>query len=266
MAFINYPDKFSLKKKTAYVTGGAGLLGSEISTALATAGAQTIILDIEDNKGKTLVQKLKAKGFKAHYVHFDVTDISRLEKNCKELLQKYKAMDVWVNCAYPQTKDWWNKKVEELSLESWTKNVDMNLHSAAWLNKIVATIMKAKGGGSLINIGSIYSVVGNDFTIYEGTNMMGSMPYSVIKGGIANLTRFMAAYFGPHGVRVNNICPGGILNNYDPRFVKNYSRKTPLKRMGKPEEVAAAVLFVASEAASYITGTNIMVDGGWTAI
>jgi len=263
---IDYLAKFSLKKRNAFVTGGAGFLGSEISCALAVAGAQTIILDIDDEKGHALKDKIQANGHTAHYENFDITDIENSESNCQALLRKYKHMDVWVNSAYPQTKDWWNQRVEELSIESWTKNVDMNLNGTAWLNRAVALIMKSQGGGSIINIGSIYGVVGNDFTIYEDTQMMGSMPYSAIKGGIANMTRFMAAYFGPHKVRVNSVSPGGIENDYDPKFVRNYSHKTPLKRMGNPEEVASAVLFMASDASSYITGTNMMVDGGWTTV
>lgn len=266
MDTIDYLEKFLLKNKTVYVTGAAGLLGSEISCALAAAGAETIMLDINEGGGKSLEKKLQSKGYKARYEYYDVADIKNIEAGCQEFLNKYNRMDVWVNCAYPQTNDWWDKTVEKLSMESWRKNVDMHLNSTAWLNRVVAMIMKSQENGSIINMGSIYGVVGNDFTIYEDTEMTGSMPYSVIKGGIVNLTRYMASYFGPHNVRVNTICPGGIFNNHNPIFVKKYSHKTPLKRMGRPDEVASVVLFMASDAASYITGTTIMVDGGWTAI
>ena len=174
-------------------------------------------------------------------------------------------MDVWVNCAYPRTDDWGNV-VEKLSLDSWKKNVDMHLNGTAWLNRSVALIMKEQRSGSIINMSSIYGVVGNDFTVYDGTDMTSPMAYSAIKGGINSLTRYLASYFGPFNVRVNSVCPGGVFNHQAPAFVKSYSNKTPLKRMGKPDEIAAVVLFLASDAASYITGSNIMVDGGWTAI
>lgn len=262
---IDYLEKFSLKKKTAYVTGSAGLIGSEISRALATAGAETIMLDINESGGKSLEKELRSKGCKASYEHFDITDLPNIDSGCRDLLNKYHRMDVWVNCAYPRTNDW-EKIVENLSLESWQKNVDMHLNATAWLNRAVAMIMKSQGNGSIINMGSTYGVVGNDFTIYEGTDMTGPMAYSAIKGGIVNLTRYMASYFGPYNVRVNNVCPGGIFDHQNPVFVKNYSNKTPLKRMGKPDEIASVVLFLASDAASYITGATIMVDGGWTAI
>jgi len=262
---INYLEKFSLKNKTAYVTGAAGLLGSEISCALATAGAETIMLDINESNGKLIENKLQAKGCKAYYEYVDITDLQNIDSSCKNLLNKYRRMDVLVNCAYPRTDDWANI-VENLSLESWQKNVDMHLNSTAWLNRAVAMIMKSQKKGSIINIGSIYGVVGNDFTIYEGTDMTGPMAYSAIKGGIVNLTRYMASYFGPYNVRVNTVCPGGIFDHQDSVFVKKYSHRTPLRRMGKSDEIASVALFLASDAASYITGATIMVDGGWTAI
>ena len=262
---IDYLEKFSLNNKIAYITGSAGLIGSEISRALATAGAETIMLDVNEHKGKSIEKELNLKGFKASYEYFDVTDLQSIDSSCRDLLDKYHRMDIWINCAYPRTKDWGNK-VEDISIKSWQRNVDMQLNSTAWLNRVVAMIMKSQGNGSIINLGSTYGVVGNDFTVYEGTDMTGPMAYSAIKGGIINLTRYMASYFGPHNVRVNSVCPGGIFDNQPPTFVKNYSRKTPLRRMGKPEEIAAVVLFLASDAASYITGATIMVDGGWTAI
>jgi len=265
MAPINYLEKFSLKDKTAFVTGAAGLLGSSVSEALAAAGAEVVMLDIDQKKGKMLKNKLSVKGRKSRYEYFDVTDLGQLEANFKKLIKKYPRVDILVNCAYPRTKDW-GYKVEDLSIVSWQKNIDMQLNSTAWLNKMAAQTMKTQGAGSIVNIGSIYGVVGNDFSVYAGTKKTGPMAYAAIKGGIVNLTRYLASYFGPYNVRVNNVCPGGIFNRQDPKFVKKYAEKTPLKRMGKPEEVASAVLFLASDAASYITGATIMVDGGWTAI
>src|SRR3990167_1820579 len=140
----------------------------------------------------------------------------------------------------------------------------MHLNAYSWISRKVCLIMKKQKSGSLINFGSIYGVVGNDFTVYEGTPMGSAMAYSAIKGGITNLGRYLASYFGEYNVRVNTICPGGIFDNQNKIFVKNYSKKTPLKRMGNPSEIATAVLFLASDASSYITGTTLMVDGGWT--
>lgn len=261
----NYTEKFSLKGKIAFVTGGFGLLGTEVVKAFADAQARVVILDINEEKGKELESRFKNEGNDVLFEIFDITDLKNLNEKIDILNKKYGSIDVWVNAAYPKTGDWGNK-VEDLSLDSWQKNVDMHLNSYSWVSRKVCLIMKKQRSGSLINFGSIYGIVGNNFSVYEGTELSSPMAYSAIKGGIVNLGRYLASYFGEFNVRVNTICPGGIFDNQNETFVKNYEKNTPLKRMGKPEEVASAVSFLASDAASYITGITIMVDGGWTAI
>lgn len=264
---MNYLKKFSLEKKVAFITGGAGLLGIEATKALADAGAKVVILDIDQDKAKKIQQLFKREGkdIEVEVEDFDVSDLAQIDPVIDNLYKKYGRIDIWVNAAYPRTKDW-GSKVEDLSLESWQKNVDMHLNSYSWISRKVCLIMKGQRDGSLINFGSIYGVVGNNFSVYEGTQMTSPMAYSAIKGGIINLDRYLASYFGQFNVRVNTICPGGIFDNQNETFVKNYKKNTPLKRMGKPEEIASAVLFLASNASSYITGITLMVDGGWTAI
>lgn len=262
---IDYLNLFSLDGKVAYVTGGVGLIGSEISKAFASASAKTIIIDIDEDRGRGLTGEINDLGFVAYFENIDTTDLRNIDNCLKKLANKYEGLDVWVNSAFPRTADWRNR-VEDLTIESWRKNVDMHMNSYIWISRKVCLFMKDNGGGNLINIGSIYGVQGNDFTIYEGIDMTSPMAYSAIKGGIINTTRYLASYFGKHNVRVNNICPGGIFNNQNPKFVENYSKKTPLKRMGNPEEIASAVLFLASEASSYVTGETLMVDGGWTIV
>lgn len=261
----SYLHKFSLKGKKSFVTGGAGQLGTEVVKALADAESHVVILDVNQQTGREFQSKLQNDGKSASFELFDITDLANIDKNIDSLNEKYGKIDVWVNAAYPRTKDW-GDKVEDLSLESWRKNVDMHLNAYSWISRKVCLIMKEQKGGSLINFGSIYGVVGNNFSVYEGTDLTSPMAYAAIKGGIINLDRYLASYFGEFNVRVNTICPGGIFNNQNETFVKNYEKNTPLKRMGKPEEIASAVLFLSSDAASYITGTTFMVDGGWTAI
>lgn len=261
----SYLNKFLLNGKVSFVTGGAGLIGSEITKALADAGSKVVILEIDKKRADSLSKKLKSEDLDVYSEIFDATNLPEIDSEIEKLFKKYGKIDVWVNTAYPRTKDW-GEAVENLSLNSWQKNVDMHLNSYSWISRRVCMIMKKQKRGSLINFGSIYGVVGNNFTIYEGTKMNPPMAYSAIKGGITNLSRYLASYFGKYNVRVNTICPGGIFDNQDKKFVKKYSDNTPLKRMGNPEEIASAVLFLASDASSYITGTTLMVDGGWTAI
>ncbi len=261
----NYSNKFSLKGKNAFVTGGVGFLGSEVVKSLSEAGAFVVILDINEKKGNGLKDELKNINRDVSFEIFDITDLGNIDKNIETLNEKYRQIDIWINTAYPKTDDW-GTRAGELSLDSWRKNIDIHLNAYSWISRKVCLIMKEQKGGSLVNFGSIYGVVGNNFSVYEGTDLRSPMAYAAIKGGIINLGRYLASYFGEFNVRVNTVCPGGIFNNQDETFVKNYEKNTPLKRMGKPDEIAAAVLFLASDAASYITGTTFMVDGGWTAI
>lgn len=262
---IDYSNRFLITDKVAFVTGGTGLIGREISKALASAGGRTVILDIDEKRAEFEINEMLEAGYVVDYEYFDITDLSNIDSHVKQLKEKYGAIDIWVNSAYPRTDDWGNN-VEGLTLDSWRKNLDMHLNGYSWASRCVAVVMKEQGSGSIINMGSIYGVVGNDFTVYEGTGITGPMAYAVVKGGIVNLTRYLAAYFGKNNVRVNTVCPGGIFDHQDTVFVKNYASRTPLKRMGRPDEIASVVLFLASEAASYITGATVMVDGGWTAI
>ncbi len=260
-----YKNLFSLENKNIFITGGAGLIGTEITKAVAELGGTPIIIDINEKLSMELCKKLINDGYNCNYENIDLTKLENIDSVIEELVKKYSIIDSWVNNAYPRTNDWGNK-VEDLTLDSWRKNVDMHMNSYSWISRKVCMQMKDQGYGSLINFGSTYGLLGNDFSIYEGTSMTSPMGYSAIKGGIINLSRYLSAYFGPFGVRVNTLCPGGIFNYQPESFVKKYSEKTPLKRMGNPEEIASACIFLASEASSYITGHTLVVDGGWTAI
>jgi len=261
---IDYKQKFSLENKKCIVAGGAGLIGREIVTALAQAGGHVIIAEIHEQRGQELADELKGQQLKVDYIKFDVADIDHLEKNIKALVKQLKGIDVFINTAYPQTEDF-GKNDEEISVDSWRRNVDMHLNGYALASKYMIEAMKEKGG-SVINLGSIYGVVGGDLNLYEDTKMSNTMIYGLIKGGIVNLDRYLASYYGKYDIRVNTICPGGVFDHQESNFVRNYSKKVPLKRLANSDEIASVVLFLASDAASYITGATIMVDGGWTAI
>jgi NAD(P)-dependent dehydrogenase (short-subunit alcohol dehydrogenase family) len=170
-----------------------------------------------------------------------------------------------VNNAYPRTKDW-GTPFDELSVESWQKNVDLQMNSVFYITQQVLLQMKKQKSGSIVNMTSIYGVIGNDQTIYEGTKIKTAAPYSAIKGGLINFTRYLAGLYGQNNVRINCVSPGGIFDSQDPKFVAAYEHKVPMKRMGYPEDIAPAISFLLSDEAGYITGQNLIVDGGWTAI
>ena len=270
----NYLNKFTLKNKTAFVVGGLGLIGAEISRALTSAEAKVVVLDIDEAKGKALANEFRDTDNNLIFRTFDCSEVDQLDNKFSVFIDQYGYPDIFINCSYPRTADWGKSSFKDIKLESFQKNVDIHMNSYAWLARLAAEAMvKAGNDGSIIQLGSIYGIVAQDLTVYKGTDMHENMTYATIKGGIINLTRQMASYYGQYNIRVNTLCPGGLLGHVsstngdqNPVFIKQYSNKAPLKRMGSAEEVASVALFLASDAASYITGATIMVDGGWSAL
>lgn len=243
----------SLKDKVIIVTGGSGLLGKEIVKNLKSWGAIAINADIN-------VETDLASGL----LNVDITSEDSVESSIKTVLKYYGKIDGLVNNAYPRTKDW-GSKFEDITYDSWRKNIEIQMNTTfLFIQKIIPELLNSKG--SIVNMASIYGVVGNDLTIYENSNINTAAQYSAIKGGIINFTRYLASYFGKKGVRVNCVSPGGIFDNQHPIFVANYEKKVPMGRMGYPDDIAPGVSFLLSEEAKYITGHNLIVDGGWTII
>lgn len=243
-----------LSEKIIIVTGGSGLIGRAIIQDIAKKGGIAINADIsvETNLDKGLL-------------NVDITSDDSIEKGIKNVVAHFDRIDGLVNNAYPRTKDWGNK-FEDIIPDSWRQNVDMQMNSYFVFCQNVLKQMAKQQHGAIVNIASIYGVVGNDFTVYEGTSLTSAAAYSAIKGGIINFTRYLASYFGRDQIRINCVSPGGIFDNQNPVFVKNYENKVPLKRMGTADDIAPAVSFLLSDEAKYITGQNLIVDGGWTAI
>ena len=244
---------FSIKDKIIVVTGGNGLLGRQMVSTFREQGAHVIAADI----------CFETQGSDDFII--DITDEESVKNGVAAIVAKYNRIDGWVNNAYPRTKDW-GTKFENIPLDSWRKNVDMHLNGYFLCCQVVLEEMKKQKFGSVINMSSIYGIVGPDFTVYEGTEMTMPAAYSAIKGGLNNLTRYLASYFGEFQVRVNTVSPGGIFDHQPEAFVTNYNKKVPMKRMGSPKDIVSAVFYLLTDDSSYITGHNLVVDGGWSII
>lgn len=243
-----------LDDKIILVTGGNGLLGKAYLKDIREKRGTAINLDIDQNTN-----------LDEGNIFCDITDDESIKTTIETVLGRYGRIDGLVNNAYPRTKDWGNR-FEEVSTESFSKNVDMQLSRIFAISKPILEIMKRQRQGAIVNIASIYGMVGNDFTVYENTMLTSPPAYAAIKGGVINFNRYIASYFGKYNVRSNCISPGGIFDNQNGTFVKQYEHKVPMKRMGQPKDIAPAVSFLLSNESRYITGQNIAVDGGWTCI
>jgi len=266
-------DIFSLKNKTAIVTGALGLLGKKHCEALAQAGANVVVADINKDEAE---QFAKILGEKHIGLKVDVTSEDSLKAARDKILSVYGSIDVLVNNA--AINDMFENPglAKELSafenypLDAFKKSLDVNVTGVFLASQVFGSIMAEHGSGSIINIASTYGVVGPDQSIYRNEcgeqTFYKSAVYPVTKGAVVNFTRFLAAYWGHKGVRVNTLSPGGVENHQNEFFIQNYSAKTLLGRMAQPADYQGALIFLASEASAYMTGANLMVDGGWTAI
>lgn len=238
--------------KIILITGGSGLIGKSIILRLLKDTYQVYNLDV------------KASGIdRCIDVPCDITNQSSIDTAINSICKGGTGIYGLINNAYPRTYDW-GLSFEEIPYESWKENIDIQLNSIFYLTRKVLPIMKENGIGSVISMSSIYSIVANDFSLYENTNMHPPAAYSAIKGGLNSLMRYIASKYGQNGIRINTISPGGIFDEQDQSFVDAYIKKVPLGRMGTPDDVASVVSFLLSNDSAYITGQNIVVDGGYT--
>jgi NAD(P)-dependent dehydrogenase (short-subunit alcohol dehydrogenase family) len=266
-------ELFSLKNKTAIVTGALGLLGKKHCEALAQAGANVVVADINETAAEQFAESL---GEQHGGLKVDVTSERSLKEARDKIITRYGSIDILVNNAAINDMFENPGMAKELSafenypLDAFKKSLDVNVTGVFLASQVFGTVMANQGSGSIINIASTYGVVGPDQSIYRNENgdqaFYKSAVYPVTKGAVINFTRFLAAYWGNKGVRVNTLSPGGVENGQDQFFIQNYSSKTLLGRMANAADYQGALVFLASEASAYMTGANLIVDGGWTAI
>jgi len=260
---MNVIEAFSLKGKVALLTGGAGLYGQQIVAALAEAGADTYIASRHVEALEAVAAEHRKKGEKVTALQLDQGDEASVERLCKDIAKQAGRIDVLVNNAVARTmKNGWDD-----TPASFDESMHVNATGLFMITRAAGKVMEQQKSGSIINIGSMMGMVGVENLNYRGTSMHGWYPdYFFHKGGMINFTRFCASYFGRFNVRVNCVSPGGLQTpQHDPVFVKNYSERTQLGRMANSTDLKGVIVFLASDASAYITGTNIPVDGGYTA-
>ena len=250
-------DLFSLEGKTVLVTGGAGLYGRHIFEALLKAGGTVINASRNRENGERLAGEFRADGLDAHTRYLDQADHESIIQLKEYLRSEFGGLDVFVNNSVARPM-----RHYEDPLESWSKSMEINATGMFDIVREMADLIADSGGGSIVNIGSMQGMFGPDFSLYEGTEMDSPPDYHFHKGGMIALTKFLARKLGPKNIRVNCISPGGLYSGQGEAFVERYNKKVPLGRMAGDNDIKGVVVFLASEASGYITGENILMDGG----
>ncbi len=253
-------ERFSLFGKVAIVTGGAGLYGKFIVEGLGEAGASVYIASRNIERSGKFAEELKEKGYEVKAIKFDQAKEESINDLKVKIIEEKGRIDILVNNAVLRPmKSYYDE------IEKFRTSMEVNAVGVFNLTRIIGEVMKEQRYGSIINISSIQGIVGPDFTLYEGTEMDVPPDYFFHKSGLINLTRYFAARLGPYNIRVNCISPGGLYAGQNERFVERYNKRTFLGRMANGEDIKGVVIFLASDASAYITGANIVVDGGYTA-
>ena len=259
-------ELLNLRGRVALITGGAGHIGSAIGDALAELGASIAVLDMGDCEAAA--KRLRdGYGVDTLAVPVDLNDEAPVRAAPETVVGQLGRLDILVNCAgfgRAAKLEGWVTPFEQQSADTWRKALEINLTASFVLTQACTEALRASGHGSVINISSIYGMVGPDMRLYEGSDRGNPAAYAASKGGLLQMTRWLATVLAPE-IRVNAITPGGVWRSQPQDFLDRYNYRTPLGRMATEEDLKGAAAYLASDLSAYVTGHNLVVDGGWTA-
>lgn len=254
---------FRLDGKVALVTGGAGLYGKHIVRALAEAGATVVTASRNGEACRAYAEELRQEGLRAEGDQYDQASEDSIRRLRDHLIERHGQLDVLFNNSVARA----GGDLLEVTAERWRQAMRVNSTGLLLACQILSEPMRERRSGSIVNIASIYGMVGPDWSIYEGTTIWNPIDYHFAKGGMIQMTRYLASFLGTYNVRVNALSPGGLQTpDHSDTFVRQYSARTLLGRMADEDDIKGPAVFLASDASRYITGANIPVDAGWTAI
>jgi NAD(P)-dependent dehydrogenase (short-subunit alcohol dehydrogenase family) len=270
-------NEFSVENKVAFITGANGLIGREVADVFASASANLILLDSAkgvnlDNYAKKISKKylVRVKVF-----NVDITDVEQIDKAVLESVADFGKIDILINLAAIDAK--FDENIDEIPktafedfpMDLWNKSIDVNMTGTFVVTQRIVRQMLKQKSGNIINVASTYSLVSPNQNLYKfndsNDQLFKPIDYVATKSMIPNFTRYLATFYGGRGIRVNTIVPHGVLNNASDEFIENFSKLSPLGRMCNKEELRGPFLFLASSASSYMTGSTLVIDGGWTA-
>ena len=266
-------DLFDLDGRIVVVTGALGQLGSRFCAELLQRGARVVALDQDADAGRA-AGLIAAGGDRLLPLRADITDRAGLERGLAEIERRFGVPDGLVNAAAldspPGAPAAENGPFETYPESSWDRVMAVNVKGTMLTCQVIGGRMAAAGRGSIVNVSSIYGIVSPDQRLYEyrreaGGEFFKPLAYSASKSAVLNLTRYLATYWAKANVRVNTVSFGGVFNNQDERFLAGYTARVPMGRMARPDEYNGAIVFLLSDASSYMTGANMVLDGGWTA-
>lgn len=268
---FDYNALFRLDGKTAVVTGGIGLLGKEFCRGLASCGADIAAIDLDGDRAVEFAREVGDEyGVRTAGIGCDVSDSASVESMVGSVVEQFGGIDILLNNAASRSDDIdaFFAPFEHYALSEWKKIMSVNIDGMFLVAQAVGNQMIRQGrGGSIIQTGSIYGIMAPDKRIYEGSFYLGRQintpaVYSASKSAVVGLSKYLAAYWADRNIRVNTLVPGGVESGQNQRFKEQYSARVPMNRMAKPQEMVGALLFLASDASSYITGQSLVVDGG----